>query len=103
MTPYAKTLVERMRRHGCGERLIARVLRLNPDPEPRSALRGVHYASTVGRNRLLRDEVSKGEVIRRCGRDVWERIPRGYIRKDGKRAYIARSAFEDNVWLERRA
>ena len=46
-----------------------------------------------------RDLVSKGKFIRAKGRAAWESVPKFYIVKDGKRAYITREGYLDNVWL----
>lgn len=94
-------MLERMQQRGLGAELIARVMRLNPNPEPGVMLRGIHLASTAKDRRWQYGDVSKGEVIRRRGRSAWDAVPKGLIRRDGKRAYISRDAFEDNVWMGR--
>jgi hypothetical protein len=48
---------------------------------------------------ISHDLVSKGELIRSKGRQAWDNFPKDQIVKDGKRAYITRHAFEDNLWL----
>lgn len=97
-------IAERMKQRGIGDRVIARVVRLNPKcPHPGVMLRGIHFAPTAKLTRWQRDDVSKGAIIREFGRDVWGRIPADCIRKDGKRAYITRAAYLDRVWMGRAA
>ena len=78
----------RMRERGFGEALIARVVRLNPNPVPGQKLRGLN----LSRNRdeaVYRDLISKGACIRRRGRTWFEGVPNSLHVKCGKRVYIA--------------
>lgn len=44
------------------------------------------------------DAIGKGQFIRMYGRDVWDKLPKSAILRDGKRAYATREAVEDNSW-----
>lgn len=88
-------VVQVMRLRHVSERIIERVIRLNPDHRWGMRLRGVHYSS---HRAVYMDCVSKGRVIREKGRDVWNKVPRWCIHKQGKREYISRNDYVDNIW-----
>lgn len=78
--------------------IIARVLRLNPNPMHGDRLRGIHYKDGAHGYRFARF-MSKGRFIRRYGREAFERIPPRELHKDGKRAYIAAQTARDlGLW-----
>lgn len=68
--------------------IIERVLRLNPNPESGTKLRGIHYKDAAHSYRFARF-VSKGRFIRRYGREAFERIPTRELHKDGRRIYVS--------------
>lgn len=45
--------------------------------------------------------VGKGEFIRKYGREAWGNLPAYCVQKYGHRAYVERTAVEDNLWLLR--
>lgn len=74
--------------------IISRVMRLNPEASHGRPLRGVHY--TQGSAVLMMwGWISKGDVIRKHGREGFERLPREVIHKRGKRVYVSREAVLD--------
>lgn len=81
-----------LRRRGVSEAIIERVMRLNT-PETAEdfyrPMRGIHY-KPGGRYLMHMDAASKGEIIRRFGREVWSRIPRSAHRKYGRRIFVCR-------------
>lgn len=73
-----------------------RVLRLNVNRQEGEILRGV--APRKGSIwRFLRDLTSKGEIIRRYGREAWESVPKDAIIKEGRRECVGRSTLVDLV------
>jgi hypothetical protein len=81
-----------LRRRHVAPAIIERVLRLNPNHEPGERLRGIHYKRDP---RWQSDWWSRGDVIRRFGREAIARLPAWAVRKDGKRVYYTREAVED--------
>jgi hypothetical protein len=43
--------------------------------------------------------MGKGKFIHKHGREAWGRLPKYAIIKDGKRSYITREAYLDNLWM----
>lgn len=87
-----------LQNHGVSPSIIERVLRLNPDYTPGRRLRGIHR-STDERDHmcLQRGFVTKGWVIRRYGREGFDKLPRGLwsAERCGKRLYVSREAVRD--------
>lgn len=70
--------------------VIARIERLNPQGiEQGARVRGWHPKRLAWEYALVAMVMSKGEVIRRYGREVWDRIPRDRVLKDGRRQFVA--------------
>lgn len=78
----------KLRQRGVSPEIIARVLRLNTPEEMRGGyeLRGIHYKPGRWWG-LPRGLMQKGKVLRFHGRAVWDAIPRGGIRKHGRREF----------------
>lgn len=90
-----------MKQRDIGQAVISRVVRLNPTYHEGCRIRGAHGLTSKS-YRSMRGDVSKGTVIRKFGRQAWDRMPPDCVIKEGKRAYITREAFEDNVWMSER-
>jgi hypothetical protein len=71
-----------------GAPIRERILRLNTDLREGYQLRGWHY-KRFREPRLNADVIPKGYVLRRWGREVWERIQRSHIIKSGRREYAS--------------
>lgn len=70
--------------------VIARIERLNPQGiEPGAIPRGWHPKRRAWTYELMARVMSKGSVIRRYGREVWDAIPRERVFKDGRRKFVA--------------
>lgn len=70
--------------------VIARIERLNPQGIEQGARpRGWHPKRRAWEYALVAMVMSKGEVIRRYGREVWDCIPRDRVLKDGRRQFVA--------------
>lgn len=83
-----------LRARHVGERIIERIVRLNPNGAPEGTfLRG---AKPISRYRWGA-YVSRGKFIRKHGRRAWEAMPHGLKHKDGKREYITWEDFLDNI------
>lgn len=99
MTITVSEIDDMLRRRRIGPAVRERILRLNPNGcEEGTYLRGWHPSN---RNNLGWNDgcISKGSFLRMHSHDEWERLPRSTIRKSGKRAYVAREAVLDRVWL----
>lgn len=95
------TLEEKLIRNHVSRPIIERILRLNPNPQPGTTLRGWNRKNNPA---LWRNLVSRGEIIRRHGRHSWhwliskeKHTPR--VIKYGRRKYIAREDYEDSGLL----
>jgi hypothetical protein len=81
-----------LRLRGLGQAHIERVLRLSYDWQPGFQMRGLRI-TPPGRYRMITDTISKGEVIRRYGRDAWGALEQMHamvpvITKDGRRKFV---------------
>lgn len=84
---------------GIGGRVRERIVRLNPKCDPGQILRGWHPAQTARNLAMVYDVVGKGEFVRRHGRAAWDAIPNGLLYKFGRRRYIGRASYLDNIWM----
>lgn len=83
-----------LRKEHVSPHIIERVLRLNPDGGKRfRRLRGLHRTEP-GRRLWTVDAISKGEVIRRFGREVFDRVPRWAYIKRGRRRFATQRDVE---------
>jgi len=98
VTPEQRRLDEVCRRRGIGTSVRERIIRLNPKTKSGGSVRGWHPTRGNRYHRVFYDHVSKGEFIRRHGRDAWDSLPNGLIWRDGRRCYIERAPYLDNVW-----
>lgn len=94
-----KDLISAARWAGWDDAIIDRVERLNQNYKAGDKIRGIVHAKTAWHMRMTRDVVGKGEFIKQHGRTAWDRIPRSYKNRSGKRYYVVREAVEDNVWM----
>lgn len=76
-----------LRKQHVSPHIIERVLRLNPEGGRRLRLRGLHRKES-GRHLWTVDAASKGEIIRRFGREVFDRIPRDAHIKRGRHIFV---------------
>lgn len=79
----------------------ARILRINPNYEPGAWLNGWHPGFTVSRECAYRRVMTKGQFIRKHGREAWNILrnhhPRAWYRL-GRRFFVTREAVEDRLW-----
>ena len=87
-----------MERQGMAPEVRARLRRLNPNYQEGDLIRGWHPAWQAKRLFWL-DIVPKSKFIRAHGREAWQALPPGAIRKNGKRCYIERRVVEDRLWM----
>lgn len=87
-----------MKERGIGERVRARIRRLNPDLQLGQRIRGWNPAFTMKATFWYRDVMGKGKFIRTYGRDAWGRLPPQAISKMGKRCMVAMTAVEGRLW-----
>lgn len=78
-----------LREQNISPAIIERVLRLNPNPRRGYLLRGIHYKN-YDSPRFTMDCTTKGEVLRRFGRDVFDRIPKDRWIRRGRRIWVNR-------------
>lgn len=89
MTPRDQVEQQLSARH-VAPAIIERVLRLS-EPYPEGVLlRGFHYKRTIRDLRLTRDCTTKGDFVRRYGRDAWDRVPASGKFRQGRRQYVTR-------------
>lgn len=98
--PLAKTFEQWLSRRGPAVR--ERILRLNCTIAPGQRPRGWNPQPTKLAREWNSGAVSKGDFIRKFGRATWDRIPREYYVRDGKRCYLTREAVMDRVWMAAR-
>lgn len=84
-----ETIVDFLQSRGVSPAIIERVVRLNPDHEPGSVLRGIHYSNT-GDPRWTCGATTKGDFIRKYGRSAFESFLTAALIKRGRRVYIRR-------------
>lgn len=79
----------------------ARILRLNPHRDPGAWLKGWHPGFTVSRECVFRRVMTKGQFIRRYGREAWNILrwhwPGAWYRL-GRRFFVTMEAVEDRLW-----
>lgn len=76
------------RERGVSPAIVERVVRLNPDPEPGRALRGIHYKDDRAWA-LMYGHMRKGAFIRRYGREAFDAVDPQDIRKRGRRVLVS--------------
>lgn len=70
--------------------VIRRIVRLNPHGVPPGQMpRGWHPKRTTWYCEMLYAHMSKGNFVRKYGREEWDHVPKYLIIKDGRRAYVA--------------
>lgn len=85
-------LLEKLIKNRCCRRVRERVIHLNPRP-----VRGAPLRGTGRRVNPAAWEVSRGKFIRQYGRALWDRIPNGAKRKNGKREWVETVFIQDNM------
>lgn len=80
-------LYRRLVAHGIGPSIAERVERLNPDWHDGVALRGLgnRYERQIYTSYC---DISRKQFIRVFGHKKYDQLPRGYIRKCGRRRYV---------------
>jgi hypothetical protein len=97
MTPAQTELDRVCRERGIGDAVRSRIVRLNPNYKPGLMPRG-YYPRPNRYLKFAHDLMSKGEFIHRHGRAAWDALPNGIKWRDGRRQFIGREAYLDNIW-----
>ncbi len=82
-------------------KIRARILRLNHNYEPGAWLNGWHPGFTVSRECFYRRVMTKGQFIRKQGREAWNILrwhwPGTWYRR-GRHFFVTMEAVEDRLW-----
>lgn len=96
MTP--EQLHAYLRTRTANPHVIERILRLNPKGAREGSIpRGWRDGDRKRRDRRWPYSAcfTRGQVIRKNGREAWERIPRDHIQRDGRRQYVGAILLSD--------
>lgn len=98
MTPRQTELYRQCCERGIGPTVRDRIVRLNPTGSESRRVRGWHPSATAKHLMMMHDVIGKGAFIKRHGRAAWDALPNGMLWKCGRRKYLGRVAYLDNVW-----
>lgn len=96
----AATLGRLLRLKGIGPSVVERVLKLNPHgAEEGQRVRGLQRSTRFTPSRWVTGMIGKREFVTKHGREAWDAIPNGLKLKYGRRKYVSRETFLDNLHL----